>query len=63
VGTEGRRLGWSNLQALSLEAYFGFMEGLEQLLACPVDLVEASAMRTRYLKASVERSREPVFTA
>ena len=50
-------------QALSLKAYFGFKEALEQLLRHPVDLVEPSAIRNPYLKASIERSREPVFGA
>jgi predicted nucleotidyltransferase len=50
-------------QAQSLRAYFGFKEALEALLGRPVDLVEASAMRNPYLKASIESSREPVFAA
>ena len=50
-------------QALSLRAYFGFKEALEQLLGSPVDLVEASAVRNPYLKASIERSCEPLFAA
>jgi predicted nucleotidyltransferase len=50
-------------QALSLRTYFGLKEALEELLRRPVDLVEASAMRNPYLKASIERSREPIYAA
>ena len=49
--------------ALSLKTYFGFKESLEALFGRSVDLVEPGAMRNPYLKASVERSREPVFEA
>src|ERR1700738_1046050 len=45
------------------DAYFGFKEALEELLRRPVDLVEAGAVRNPYLKASIDRSREPVFEA
>jgi uncharacterized protein len=50
-------------QALSLKTYFGFKEALETLFRRPVDLVEPRAMRNPYLKASIERSREPLFAA
>ena len=50
-------------QALSLKTYFGLKEAIEALLGRRVDLVEASAMRNPYLKASIERSREPLFAA
>jgi uncharacterized protein len=50
-------------QALSLRTYFGLKEALERLLGRPVDLVEPSALRNPYLKASIERSREPLFAA
>jgi hypothetical protein len=49
--------------AFSLKTYFGLKESLEALLGRPVDLVEAGALRNPYLKASIERSREPVFEA
>ncbi len=49
--------------ALSLKTFFGFKESLEALFGRSVDLVELGAMRNPYLKASVERSREPVFEA
>jgi predicted nucleotidyltransferase len=50
-------------EALSLKTYFGLKEALETLFGRPVDLVEPGAMRNPYLKASIERSREPVFAA
>jgi predicted nucleotidyltransferase len=50
-------------QTLSLKTYFGLKQALAELLQRPVDLVEASAMRNPYLKASIERSREPIFAA
>jgi uncharacterized protein len=50
-------------RALSLKGYFGFRDALEELLGRPVDLVEPVALRNPYLKASIERSREPVFAA
>jgi uncharacterized protein len=49
--------------ALSLGTYFELKESLEALLGRPVDLVEPGAVRNPYLKASIERSREPVFAA
>ena len=50
-------------QAASLKTFFGFKDALEQLFGRPVDLVEPTALRNPYLKASIERSREPVFAA
>jgi predicted nucleotidyltransferase len=48
-------------EALSLKTYFGLKEALEALFGRPVDLVEPGALRNPYLKASIERSREPLF--
>jgi predicted nucleotidyltransferase len=53
----------SEPDALSLKTFFGFKESLEALFGRNIDLVEPGAMRNPYLKASVERSREPVFEA
>lgn len=50
-------------QALSFKTYFGLKEALETLFGRPVDLVEPNAVRNPYLKAGIERSREPVFGA
>ncbi len=49
--------------ALSFKTYFQLKESLEALLGRPVDLVEPGAIRNPYLKASIERSREPFFEA
>lgn len=45
------------------DAYFGLKEALEELFGRSVDLIEASAVRNPYLKASIEQSRENVFAA
>ncbi len=45
------------------DAYFGLKEELEMLLGRRVDLVEPSAVRNPYLKASIEQSRENVYAA
>jgi predicted nucleotidyltransferase len=45
------------------DAYFGLKEELETLLGRKVDLVELSAVRNPYLKASIEQSRENVYAA
>ncbi|HZU87962.1 MAG TPA: nucleotidyltransferase domain-containing protein [Stellaceae bacterium] len=50
-------------EALALKTHFDLKEALEALFGRPVDLVEPSAIRNPYLKASVERSRELVFAA
>jgi uncharacterized protein len=41
--------------------FFGFAEALEALLGRRVDLVEPSAVRNPYLRASINRSRELVY--
>jgi uncharacterized protein len=43
--------------------YFDFKEALEALLGRPVDLVMPGAVENPYLRAGIERSREPVFAA
>jgi len=43
--------------------YFGLKEELEALLGRKVDLVEPSAVRNPYLKASIDASWELVFEA
>jgi uncharacterized protein len=53
----------SNPEAMTLHTYLGLKESLEALLGRPVDLVEPRAVRNPYIKASIERSREPVFGA
>jgi len=50
-------------QASSFETFFGLKESLEALFGRSVALVEPGAIRNPYLKASIERSREPIFEA
>ncbi len=45
------------------DAYFGLKEELEALFGRKVDLVELSAVRNPYLKASIEQSRENLYAA
>ena len=45
------------------ENYFGLLEGLEQLLQRPVDLVEYQALRNPYFIRSLEASRKAVYAA
>jgi predicted nucleotidyltransferase len=45
------------------DAYFGLKEALEALLGGKVDLVELSAVRNPYLRASIEQSGENVYAA
>jgi uncharacterized protein len=49
--------------ALSFDIYFDLKESLEAVFGRSVDLVEPSAIRNPYFKASVERSRESIFEA
>ena len=43
------------------DAYFGLLEGLEELFGRPIDLVVGSAIRNPYFLESVEESRTPVY--
>jgi predicted nucleotidyltransferase len=45
------------------DTYFGLQEELEALFGRKVGLVELSAVRNPYLKASIEQSRETVYAA
>ena len=47
----------------SFGTYFGLKEALEALLGRPVDLVMPGAVENPYLKAAIDRSREPVYGA
>ena len=50
-------------EALSFKTFFDLKEAFEALFGRSVDLVEPGAIRNPYFKASIERSREPVFEA
>ena len=49
--------------AMTLGTYLGLKDSLDALLGRPVDLIEPGEVRNPYIKASIERSREPVFGA
>jgi hypothetical protein len=53
----------SNPEAMTLHSFLRLKDSLEALLGRPVDLIEPGAVRNPYIKASIERSREPVFGA
>jgi uncharacterized protein len=45
------------------DAYFGLKEALEAIFGRKVDLVELSAVRNPYLRASIDQTRENVYAA
>ena len=45
------------------DAYFGLLEGLQQLFGRPIDLVVASAIRNPYFRESVERTKVLVYAS
>ncbi|MBI1776750.1 MAG: nucleotidyltransferase domain-containing protein [Proteobacteria bacterium] len=47
--------------APSLKRFFAFRDGLVAVLGRPVDLVSADSIVNPYVKAEVERTREPVY--
>lgn len=53
----------SSTELPALVEFFDFQGELSQLLDCPVDLVEANAVRNPYLLASINRAREVVYAA
>jgi predicted nucleotidyltransferase len=48
---------------VTLRSYFQLREKLSQVLGYPVDLVMASAVQNRYIKADIEATRELVYAA
>lgn len=45
------------------DAYFGMLEDLRDLTKRSVDLVEIGAVRNRYVRASIESTRVPLYAA
>ena len=45
------------------DAYFGLLEGLEDLFERPVDLVETKAIRNPYFLQGIQSSRVTVYAA
>jgi predicted nucleotidyltransferase len=48
---------------LALDQFVGFAEALERLLGRSVDLVEASALKNPYVRATIDRSKELIYAA
>ncbi len=44
-------------------AYFGLLEGLEEMFGRPIDLVVESTIDNPYFRESLEESRTPVYAA
>jgi uncharacterized protein len=47
----------------ALDQFLGFSEALERLLGRRIDLVEASAVRNPYVRATINRSKELIYAA
>ena len=47
----------------ALDQFLGFSEALERILERPVDLVEASAVKNPYVRATINRSKELIYAA
>ena len=47
----------------AIEEFFGFQADLSRLLECPVDLIEAHAIRNPYILASINSTRQVVYGA
>jgi predicted nucleotidyltransferase len=47
----------------ALDQFLGFSEALQRLLGRSVDLVEASAVRNPYVRATINRSKELIYAA
>lgn len=45
------------------DAYFGLLEGLERLFNRRIDLVVGSAIRNRYFRESVDRTKTLLYAA
>lgn len=45
------------------DAYFGLVEGLEEVFRCPIDLVPISALGNPYFRESVEESKVLLYAA
>jgi len=50
-------------QGAYADAWFGLRESLEALLGRPVDLVTEGSITNPYLRASIERTRQPLYGA
>lgn len=46
-----------------VDAYFGLLDELRELLATDVDLVMSDAIKNRYIAANVERTKQALYAA
>jgi hypothetical protein len=46
-----------------VDAYFGLLDDLRNILGTPVDLVMVDAVKNRYIAASIERTKQAVYAA
>ena len=51
------------MPAPNLTAYFDLNEQLSALLGRPVDLVMSGAVRNPFIRADIERWKQPVYAA
>lgn len=46
-----------------VDAYFGLLEALRDILGVEVDLVMSDAVRNRYIAAEIERTKQVIYAA
>ncbi len=46
-----------------VDAYFGLLDELREILATDVDLVMSDAIKNRYIAANVERTKQALYAA
>ena len=47
----------------ALDQFLGFSDALQRLVGRPVDLVESTAVRNPYVRATINRSKELIYAA
>ena len=46
-----------------VDAYFGLLDELREILTTDVDLVMSDAIKNRYIAANVERTKQALYAA
>ncbi len=46
-----------------VDAYFGMLDELRELLSMKVDLVMAGAVKNRYIARDIERTKQVIYVA
>ena len=46
-----------------VDAYFGLLDDLRDILGAKVDLVMVDAVKNRYVAASIERTKQAIYAA